>query len=181
MCEKEISQRDFARPGLHPPLAWQLLTKHWVQWKMDANCQTQAIFPCSETRSHSLIDQRCGREARRSAYHRLAAVDRHPILVQHVAWDGDGGQVQALRGELRDQGPPVRHRRLRHDGERGVDLRQAQARLRLRWRRDGRNLKLLVSQAGCVKSLPKTRRWKKKKKSWDEINKQINTSRKKNK
>lgn len=73
----------------------------------------------------------------------------------------------------------MRDRRLRHDGERGVDLRQAQTRLRLRWRRDGRNLKLLVSQAGCVESLPKKKKKEVEKKSWDEINKQINTSIKK--
>lgn len=94
------------------------------------------------------------------SHHRLAVVDRHPFLLHHVAWDGNRGQIQALRGELRDYGTPVWNRWFLHCRERRIHIREAQTRLRLRWRCDGRNLKLLISQARCMKSLKRRRRKK---------------------
>lgn len=88
----------------------------------------------------------------KKTHHRLAVVDWHPFMIHHVAWDGNRGQVQTLWGELGDYWTPVWSWGLWHCRVWWVHL-WSKTGFCLRWRCDGRNLKLLIPQAGCMESL----------------------------
>lgn len=88
-----------------------------------------------------------------NAHHRESIVDAHSLLRHQVSGDGDGGQVQALRGKLGSEGTPLGDGVFREPREGRAPLLQTHPRLRF-WRGgDGRDLKLLIAKIGSVKRL----------------------------
>lgn len=101
---------------------------------------------------------------RSNTHHREAIIDAHSVLLHHVPGDGYGGQIQALRWELRGEMDSLRVGMFRKPREGRAPIVETQAGLSLRRRSDGRDLKLFISETWSVKRLDERRNNKKEKK-----------------